>query len=599
VSLAVRLYQAGMPKSLVIEAFRKSVLNATPFIDELYASSYADEELIARCVAAEAGLMFDYIPPDVRVVVPSGPDFVALPRIRHSIVLASDKSTLIYVVLAMPDVIAIKNNITRGLNSAERLRVTTPSRLAEFLRTSHETFLAQEAIDMVERAGAEASARTIVTGRQGAILGSLLSCCLFAAILFPAFFWQGVHGLFSVSFSGAILLRIFAFIALRRSGSAALPDRSAGVLPVYTVMIALYGEAEVVPQLVTAMKALDWPHSKLEVLFLCEADDIATIAAFEDERLRSSFRVIPVPGIGPRTKPKALNYGLQLMKGDFVVVYDAEDRPHPQQLMEAWQRFAEGEEKLGCLQAPLIIANPGEGWLARLFAFEYAAHFRGMLPWMAKGKFVLPLGGSSNHFRRTCLDSVGGWDPFNVTEDAELGARLARYGFQVEMLTMPTLEDAPTGFGVWLRQRTRWLKGGMQTWLIEMRRPLLLLKQLGARRFVVYHLWSTGMIISTLLYPFMLIFILYSVFCLANAVAFRPNFLLLDMFNIPMGFLAFHALGRLALKPEKLPGPVLAWVPLYWLMISIAAWRALWQLHTAPFLWEKTPHQPAAPPGVR
>ncbi len=366
-------------------------------------------------------------------------------------------------------------------------------------------------------------------------------------------------------------------------------------LPAYSVLVALFQEADVVPQLVSAMKELNWPRSKLQVLFLCEMDDSETIAALQAEMFPASFRIIHVPSTGPCTKPKALNYGLQLAKGDLVVVYDAEDRPHPEQLQEAWWHFTKGGENLGCLQAPLIIANTHAGWLTRLFAFEYAAHFRGVLPWLAHNQLVLPLGGSSNHFRRNCLEAVGGWDPFNVTEDAELGTRLARCGFQVDMLSTPTIEDAPVRAGVWLRQRTRRLKGWMQTWLVEMRRPVRLFNHLGIQRFTVYQLLSIGMIASALLYPLMLVFVAFSAFYLVSAdfAAMQPNLLIIDLFNVLMGYISFHALGHRALNGEKMPGPVFQWTPLYWLMISAAAWRALWQLHATPFLWEKTPHQPS------
>ncbi|PIO42374.1 glycosyltransferase [Phyllobacterium zundukense] len=585
-----------MPKSLIIGAFRQAFVNGTSFIEELYASGKIYQALIARCIAEEVGLVFEDIPADVRVVLPTGSDLVALRDIRHTVVLTPDDTTLIYMVPTMSDIEVIKRNLPESPNIAARLRVTTPSVLAGFLRSSHEKNLVDGAIRMVEMTNSEHSARIVATGKQGAAIGVLIASCLFTLVLNPQLLWLLLHVLFSLFFSACILLRLFARNNIGNVEGRSIQTFSPADLPTYSVMIALYQEADVIPQLVTAMMKLNWPRSKLEVLFLCEADDCATIAALQAEILLPCFRIIPVPCAHPRTKPKALNYGLQLAKGDLVVVYDAEDRPHPDQLLEAWRRFTTSGENLGCVQAPLVIVNAYEGWLARLFAFEYAVHFRGILPWLARNGFVLPLGGSSNHFRRDCLETtVGGWDPFNVTEDAELGTRLARHGLQVDMLSLPTFEDAPVDAGVWLRQRTRWLKGWMQTWLVEMRHPVRLLNQLGIQRFVVYHLLATGMIVSALLYPMMLVFVALSACYLAFAdtTATQPVLLIIDLLNILMGYVSFHALGSRALKREKMPGLVLPWIPLYWLMISAAAWRSLWQLHNAPFLWEKTPHRPA------
>ena len=593
-SLAARLCRAGAPKSSVVEAFKLSVENGYSFIEELYASERIHDVWVARSIADEAGVAFEQISANVQVVLPTVAQFTALSTLRHAIVLTAEETTLIYIVPTMQDIAVIKANLPESPDIAARLRITTPTCLAEFMRSSHEGLLVEGAIRMVEITSSEHSARIVTTGSQGALIGLLLSSALFTVMLRPEWLWSALHIVFSLSFSACILLRLLACNSAGSAVARALQTVSPAELPNYSVMVALYREADIVPQLVRAMEELNWPRSKLEVLFLCEADDLETIATLQWHKLPPGFRVIPIPGSGPRTKPKALNYGLQLVKGDYVVVYDAEDRPHRDQLLEAWGRFNAGEDDLGCLQAPLIIANSHEGPLARLFAFEYAAHFRGLLPWLARRRSVLPLGGSSNHFRRSCLEAVGGWDPFNVTEDAELGTRLARCGFHIDMLALPTIEDAPTDTGVWLRQRTRWLKGWMQTWLVEMRNPLLLVKQLGTLRFVIYHLLTTGMIASALLYPLMLVFIVITTFHLTFAdAAMSPAIPILDLCNILMGYLSFHVLGRCVLRREDMSGMVLPWIPLYWLLISVAAWRALWQLQTDPFLWEKTPHLPS------
>jgi cellulose synthase/poly-beta-1,6-N-acetylglucosamine synthase-like glycosyltransferase len=214
-------------------------------------------------------------------------------------------------------------------------------------------------------------------------------------------------------------------------------------LPVYSVLVALYHEAEVAPELVAALEKIDWPKSKLEIKLVCEADDHATLGALRALALPRNMEVVAVPVFGPRTKPKALAYALPLVSGEFVALYDAEDHPHPKQLLTAWQRFREAPHEVACIQAPLEIANRGAGIVARMFAFEYAALFRGMLPWLSARRLLLPLGGTSNHFCRAALEEVGGWDPYNVTEDADLGMRLARFGYRAETIACPTYESGP------------------------------------------------------------------------------------------------------------------------------------------------------------
>ncbi|MEP7455721.1 glycosyltransferase [Phyllobacterium sp. SB3] len=516
-----------------------------------------------------------------------------LRQIRHVVAVTADLAIKKYIVPTLSDIARIKQNFSRSDADTTSLKIISPSSLNELLLSKHSNYLAGNAVNMLEN-GPIHSARIVANGRQGVIIGVAITVFIFLAMIAPGVLWPVLHVFLSSLFIGCIVLRL---LASRHAGIAqtqVLDDTSASV-PIYTVMIALYKEAEVVPQLVEAIKAIDWPHSRLEVLFLCEADDQFTLAAFEQELLPVSFKVISVPGVGPRTKPKALNFGLQLALGEFIGVYDAEDRPHPGQLREAWQRFSVAPDTLACLQAPLVIANGNDSWISRQFAFEYAAQFRGLLPWLASGRFVIPLGGTSNHFRRECLLEIGGWDPFNVTEDAELGSRLARRGYYVEMLSLPTVEDAPNDVRVWLKQRTRWLKGWMQTWLVEMRQPEEMLRRAGLKRFLVYHILTVGLLMSALLFPAMVIFITYALLkiTLFKDTGFYSRILIFDLLSIISGFLSFHLLGRAALKKENLSGQILLGLPFYWALISAAAWRALWQLQVAPFLWEKTPHRPS------
>ncbi len=251
-----------------------------------------------------------------------------------------------------------------------------------------------------------------------------------------------------------------AFIPAPSPPPVAISDDA---LPVYSVVAALYREAASVDGLLRAIERLDYPAEKLDVIVALEADDRETRAAIAARGSRIPISVITVPASGPRTKPKALNVALSFVRGSFTVIYDAEDRPEPDQLRRALQAFRTSGDKLACVQARLCIDNTADSWLARLFTAEYAGQFDAFLPGLAVGHLPLPLGGSSNHFHTATLRAVGAWDPYNVTEDADIGMRLARFGYRAAMIASTTYEEAPAQLGPWLRQRTRWFKGWMRT----------------------------------------------------------------------------------------------------------------------------------------
>jgi cellulose synthase/poly-beta-1,6-N-acetylglucosamine synthase-like glycosyltransferase len=306
--------------------------------------------------------------------------------------------------------------------------------------------------------------------------------------------------------------------------------------------------------------------------------------------------VIPVPASGPRTKPKALNVALPFARGNYTVIYDAEDRPECDQLRRALRAFGAGGEELACVQARLCIDNTADGWLARLFTAEYAGQFDVFLPGIAALHLPLPLGGSSNHFRTESLRAVGGWDAYNVTEDADLGMRLARFGYRAGVISSTTYEEAPARLGPWLRQRTRWFKGWMQTWLVHMRQPGRLLRDLGLPGFLSFQLIVGGNVLAALVHPLFMGGLIYSV--ASGAPMWRGDSAVVAILaalyatTIVIGYLTSAFLSWLGLMRRGLLGT--AWVllltPLHWLMLSLAAWRALYQLIVKPYAWEKTEH---------
>ena len=268
--------------------------------------------------------------------------------------------------------------------------------------------------------------------------------------------------------SAALALIFLAWAALRVIGAVtrwrswrALRLRTDD-LPIYTIVVALYDEASAVPGLVAALRELDYPAEKLQVIFVLEPDDTATREALLQLDPGAPFEILIAPDLGPRTKPKALNAALALAKGTFIAVFDAEDRPARDQLHRALDAFLGNGSDIACVQARLTIDNTRDSWLARLFTAEYAGQFDVLLPGLAQLRLPLPLGGSSNHFRTEALREAGGWDPYNVTEDADLGMRLARLGYRAAVIDSTTYEEAPARIKPWIRQRTRWFKGWMR-----------------------------------------------------------------------------------------------------------------------------------------
>ena len=386
----------------------------------------------------------------------------------------------------------------------------------------------------------------------------------------------------------------------RRGDAVAKLARSApanGDLPIYTIVVALYDEASAVPGLVAALRELDYPAEKLQVIFVLEPDDTATREALLQLDPGAPFEILIAPDLGPRTKPKALNAALALARGTFIAVFDAEDRPARDQLHRALDAFLGNGLDIACVQARLTIDNTRDSWLARLFTAEYAGQFDVLLPGLAQLRLPLPLGGSSNHFRTEALREAGGWDPYNVTEDADLGMRLARLGYRAAVIDSTTYEEAPARMKPWIRQRTRWFKGWMQTWLVHMRAPARVARELGFSGFLAFQLVVGGTVLSALVHP---VFIAVAGYLAATNQLFDTARQRLRGARcsgcicgaLVSGYLTSAALGLIGLKRRGLlrHGWVLLLMPLHWLLLSVAAWRALYQLLFNPFHWEKTAH---------
>ena len=401
-------------------------------------------------------------------------------------------------------------------------------------------------------------------------------------VLAPGATWSVLHWAAFAFFAAVIALRcVQAVVAsLPPRPPPALPDPD--LWPSYALLVPLYREAAVAADLVAALGAIDYPKDRLDIVLLVEADDAETRAALGALALAPPFRVEIVPVRRPRTKPKALNYGLAATMSDLVAVYDAEDRPHPAQLKAAVRAFA-ADRKAGVVQAPLAIDNPGEGWIAGQFALEYAIQFRVIVPALARLGWPVLLGGTSNHFRREVLAGAGGWDPYNVTEDADLGVRLARRGWGAAFITPPTFEEAPVRLGQWTAQRSRWLKGYLQSWIVISRRPGQTLSALGAWRFAIVALSLLGPAAAALLH-------LPAVLWLAAAgVGVAPEPPDWDVWLFASGYASLLAAG-VAARPGLRGWISLATAPAYWPLHTLAALRAIWELWRRPHYWSKTAH---------
>jgi len=389
-------------------------------------------------------------------------------------------------------------------------------------------------------------------------------------------------------------LKLAAFIAsLRPAPSEAANPAHLARLPTVSILVALYRESDIAARLVKRLGALDYPRSALDVVLVVEEEDKITRRALSQAQLPAWMRVVVTPAGRVKTKPRALNHALTQCKGTIIGVYDAEDAPAPDQIRKVVDRFAQRGPKVACLQGALDFYNPTKTWIALCFTLEYAGWFRVILPGLQRLGLPLPLGGTTLFFRRDVLESLGAWDACNVTEDADLGIRLARFGYRTEILPSTTLEEANCHGLAWVKQRSRWIKGYMMTYLTHMRAPRRLYRDLGARGFWGFQILFLGSISQALLAP-----VLWSFwalfFGLGHPLAglFGPGALK----TMIVFFLGCEGLSMaISLLGLKRSGQKVRafWVPtlaLYFPLQCFAAYKAAYEMLVKPFFWDKTEH---------
>lgn len=387
--------------------------------------------------------------------------------------------------------------------------------------------------------------------------------------------------------------------AVRQAGSWIVDEIAEADLPMYTILIPVFREANVIAKVLEHVSELDWPRSKLQVLILTEEVDEATIAAVKAARPPEFVRLLVVPAGVPQTKPRACNFGLMFATGQYLVIYDAEDRPEASQLRMAHAAFLADEadpdqtRPLACVQAALNYFNWQTNLLTRMFTLEYSSWFDGMLHGMEYFRLPIPLGGTSNHFRTDRLRQLGGWDPYNVTEDADLGMRASSAGYRVGTIDSTTWEEACSHIPAFVRQRTRWIKGYIITGLVDARYPIRFTRSAG----LVSLFTLIGLIIGTplmfLAYPVLwgITIVVYLGF---ETYAFQlpgwvGTFATINAIGGNIAILGLSMITGAVRHGWRISGYSLL-NPIYWCLHAVAAWRALYQTFFNPFHWEKTPH---------
>ncbi|MCE4224702.1 glycosyltransferase [Methylobacterium sp. C25] len=519
-------------------------------------------------------------------------------KVRHSEVLDVDATPLARefwpLVAVAPRGRAVARLIDTWNQRSVQPAITTPTRLRNAVFAQRADEIAAEAADDLRQHHPEWSCRPGLTARDLIVVGAVVGLGLLFTSL-PNGFSMGLLALTQLATIALLMVRFCA------AGVPSSPEPSPEIrllndaaLPTYTVLVALYREASVVEQLVGSLKRLDYPAAKLDIKLLLEADDAETAEALRAIALPPWFEIVTAPPGLPRTKPRALNVALPLARGRYLVVYDAEDVIERQQLRLAATLFARAPKTTACLQGRLVVDNYEDGWLTRLFALEYSALFDVLGPALAAWRMPTPLGGTTTHFRTRVLRELRGWDAWNVTEDADLGMRLALAGYHVGDLPSDTKEEGLRLVKPWLRQRTRWMKGFLQTTFTHLRNPAETAGRLGPLGSLFAVTLLPGTVLSALVYPFLS---LWTVYRLISGPDAAPDILAevtsLGTHVVFIGGIVAMLLPALLACMRRRWFGLMPWallLPLYFGLVSAAAWLAVFELARHPHRWNKTEH---------
>ena len=584
------LAHLGVEGRLLGEAVERSARHGTQPLEELISLGFGRRRYWSL-LARHLGLRFLTDLSGAELLNDSGKLADDALRSTTSVLVRIGETVMLVTAPCEREMELLRRRLRCSRALAERTAIATPETIRSFIAAIRHPAILHYAVNRLSSALPSLSAASL--GRRGASGAVTLLAALLAVTLVAPVMALTAAGLLStLFFINCSAWKLGA--AFRRPRPLRIEALADHRLPTYAALIPLYREAGVVPDLVSHLSRLDYPRTRLQVILIVEADDAETRAAVDLHVTEPHFEVIAVPPGGPRTKPRALSYALSFVRSEYVVVFDAEDRPEPDQLRKAAAAFRERPE-LGCVQARLAPDND-DSWLARMFAVEYAANFEVLLPALASWGAPVPLGGTSNHFPRSVLEEVGAWDPFNVTEDADLGIRLARFGYPTATILSRTHEEAPVTFRQWLPQRRRWIKGWIQTVLLTLRRGIPDRLKLPLRSRLAVHGVLTAGVLGLLLYPASLFVIGAAIVAAFNgnwpATALTQMLLVLNLANLIAILVAalISALRGLAACRLWRRIPLIVLLPLYWALMSLAAWQALFQVFRRPSMWEKTTH---------
>ena len=593
------LVSRGLATSEEVEsALAEQQRTASPLGSILVHQGVVDEETMTEVIAQQLELpvakLSEYEPdPDALAIIPE-----PVARKLRCVPLAAD-ARAVYIVSDR----ALDEETRATLQSYTPLTLrplmAPRNDIDELLRRINADVYTEAATTALLRQSPEDCASRVITAAQRNVMIGVAVVIVGCLVAFPILTLIILVSIASIFYTFASLYKLkLVYTSLGYQGEIDVTDEELEVLdertlPVYTILVPLFKEAAVIPKLVSGVSGLNYPKTKLDVRLLCEENDDETIDAIRELDLPPHFRLVIVPDSQPKTKPKACNFGLLQAEGEYVVIYDAEDQPDPDQLKRAVVTFRKLPESVTCVQCKLNYFNQNQNTLTRWFAAEYSFHFDLLLPGLDKAGVPIPLGGTSNHFITQRLVELGAWDPFNVTEDADLGIRLHKAGYETVIVDSTTYEEANSQVENWINQRSRWIKGYIQTWLVHMRHPFRLCRELGFKSWVSFQLIIGGTFIF-LLNP--IFWLLTTVFLATQANLIREVFpgvvfylAATQLFIGNFAFVYLSVAGALERGLFSLVKYALV-TPIYWGLMSVAAWKGFIQLFTNPFYWEKTQH---------
>ncbi|PZO66467.1 MAG: glycosyl transferase [Paracoccus denitrificans] len=590
----ILLEDSAIDDGLLFKAVLIQQRDDIPLGEILLANGWVDERALARALARQWRTAFIDLaldPPDARLIDRIGAAFC----VAYAVVPWRRVAGVTYIAAAQPtEFRRVEPELTAALGRVRMVLASDPA-IRDAVLSLRRTQLVRQAEYRVPK---EMSCRTRKESRTGLIALGALALVTLGLITAPVLVLMTLTAWATFTLAASMVLKVLSFQHVLRKAAVLAPDTPIpDKLPIISVMVPLFREADIADRLVTRLSRLHYPRELTDIVLVVEEGDAMTRDALGRAALPRWMRVVSVPDGPIRTKPRALNYARHFCKGSIIGIWDAEDRPDPDQLHKVARRFAVAPPNVACLQGVLDYYNPRTNWLARCFTIEYAAWFRTNLPGVERLGLIVPLGGTTLFFRRHLLEKAGCWDAWNVTEDCDLGVRLARMGLRTEMLDTVTLEEANCRLLPWVKQRSRWLKGFLMTWGVHMRSPRLLWTQIGPAAFLAMQIQVLFSVTQYLLAP-----ILWSFWLLCFGFGHPVRSALSGVWNgwaVTGLFTLFVAseLLNIAIAAWAVRGPkhrhLWPWVPtmhFYYPLGCLAGWKAIYEIVVKPFYWDKTVH---------